>query len=232
MTEANPIADSKRSNLHRWLALTVVWLIALAAATIVDRPVAIWIRTSGIEQILHGKEWTQVVRLPGNYLGTVIVAAILLYVNNLNPSDSVFILFSGAMSGMNWLIKWLVGRTHPHRLTGPDTPYPFQLRPLADGIHGLIYQTNLSFPSGDMCLAAALATAVAVVKPKWAWLFFILAAVVGTERILENAHYVSDVFGAVGVGVGGTFFVRHLFRKFMEHRDLSPLARYSGRGQG
>ena len=44
-----------------------------------------------------------------------------------------------------------------------------------------------------MCLTMAY--------PRFRWLFFLAAIIVGCERIGENAHYVSDVIAGAGFGI-------------------------------
>ena len=50
-------------------------------------------------------------------------------------------------------------------------------------------------------MAFAAAACVAAALPRWAAAFFLWAALVAVERVLENAHYVSDVVAGAGLGI-------------------------------
>jgi membrane-associated phospholipid phosphatase len=108
----------------------------------------------------------------------------------------LLIALAGLISGINGLIKWVVGRHRPITAI-----HPFDLDPFAGGIRGLWTEKNLCFPSGHACLAFAAAAALAMCLPRWRLLIFLIAAMTGVERIIENAHYVSDVVAAALLGV-------------------------------
>jgi membrane-associated phospholipid phosphatase len=95
-----------------------------------------------------------------------------------------------------WLLKWVVGRTRPFH----GVP-PYGLHPLERGIAGLITNHNLGFPSGDATLAFATAACMGVLAPRSKPYFYFAAVVVAVERVLENAHYVSDVVAAAALGI-------------------------------
>jgi membrane-associated phospholipid phosphatase len=58
----------------------------------------------------------------------------------------------------------------------------------------------MSFPSGHTCLAFATAATLAIMIPRWRPAFYALASVVAVERVVENAHYVTDVLAGAAVG--------------------------------
>jgi membrane-associated phospholipid phosphatase len=94
------------------------------------------------------------------------------------------------------VLKWIVGR---HR---PFTPGEgvFQLHPLHGGIVGFFTANNQSFPSGHAALAMSTAGALAIAVPRARWAWLGLALVVMVERVLENAHYCSDVCAGAAAG--------------------------------
>jgi membrane-associated phospholipid phosphatase len=94
------------------------------------------------------------------------------------------------------VIRWPVGRTRP---VVRIAPYHFE--PFAYGVDGLLHAHNLAFPSGHVCLAFASAACLAYLLPRGRWLFFGIAAALAAERVLELAHYASDVVAAAGLGV-------------------------------
>src|SRR4029079_7323059 len=92
----------------------------------------------------------------------------------------------------------MFGRPRPDWRNGAAS---LDFHPFKDGFSGLIHQKALAFPSGHASLAFATAAAVALWFPRWRWPAFIVAAVVGLERIAENAHHVSDVVAAAALGI-------------------------------
>lgn len=58
---------------------------------------------------------------------------------------------------------------------------------------------GLSFPSGHVTYFLSLLLPAAVVFPRWRWPLLALVALVAACRVAENAHFASDVFGAVAL---------------------------------
>jgi undecaprenyl-diphosphatase len=133
------------------------------------------------------------------------------------------LLSSGAASGINALIKWVTGRHRP--VTGIA---PFTFQPFPQGISGLIHQHSLCFPSGDATLAFVTAASLSILVPPGRWIFFFVATLVALERVLENAHYVSDVIAGAGLGTAiGYFITRLVLKRFSD----KPLRLDAGRAQ-
>ena len=64
-------------------------------------------------------------------------------------------------------------------------------------------------------MAFAAATCLAAALPRWTVPFFLAAAAVAAERVLENAHYLSDVVAGAGLGLMcGCVAVRFTQRTF------------------
>jgi membrane-associated phospholipid phosphatase len=187
---------SKRS-----LILTGFWIIAFVIALSLDDRIAYWVHTSGLGKHIEGRWWAQVIKEPGEFGFTIAVALLLAILKQIRPKQALFAVLAGIASGTNALVKWIVGRFRPYKLPGTDGLHPFQFHPFWHGIPGLFNQHDLCFPSGHECTAGALATAMVLVWPRGAGVFVVLAIFVGVERPAENAHYVSDVIGAVGFSV-------------------------------
>jgi membrane-associated phospholipid phosphatase len=199
------------------------WIALLLIALPLDRPIAAAMHRGGLDAQVREHPISAVVKLSGTFIFTAVVAILGLLTRQCRPIQSLLIVLAGIASGINAPIKWLVGRSRPFKgFDGPNPPYPFHLEPLWHGVHGLFYQRDLCFPSGHACTAFALATAVALVRPKWGWVLFVLAVLVGAERILENAHYLSDVIGAAGIGAGATLIVWRLLRKWLAREPSAP----------
>lgn len=196
-----------------WLLAAICVVLFLIALSL-DRTVATAVHDSRFDTAIRGRWFAELVKVGGTFGFTAAVAGAGLLLRRLSPAQSLFIALAGVMSGINGLIKWIVGRTRPFKLSGFDSVEPLHFEPFWRGIDGLFHQKDLCFPSGHACTAFALATAVALVQPKWGWAFIPLAILVGVERILENAHYFSDVVGAAAVGAGGTLLVRSILQRW------------------
>ena len=60
--------------------------------------------------------------------------------------------------------------------------------------------TTASFPSGHATTAAAAATALALLVPRWRLLALLLAILVGVSRVLLGVHFVGDVLAGLALG--------------------------------
>jgi membrane-associated phospholipid phosphatase len=172
------------------------FILAMGAALAVDVPVSRWVHDSGIGTLLNGQyKWVQrSIRVFGDFrFFTLISAAILLILHRSRAAAAV--VFSGIFSGSNGIVKWLVGRYRPFNGGGV-----FQMHPFDGGIHGL-FGPNQSFPSGDVCLAAATAISlIFFVAPRWRWTLVIVITLVAIERVMQGSHYPSDTVAGAGLG--------------------------------
>jgi membrane-associated phospholipid phosphatase len=152
----------------------------------------------------------RVLRAPGHLVFTGCLAALLAVWHRRRWRAAAFLFTCAAVAGVGtWLLKWAVGRTRPFKGVPPLEFHPFER-----GLPGLIDNHNLSFPSGDASLAFATAACVGVLVPRTRPLLFIAAVVVGIERVLENAHYVSDVVGGAALGVLSVPVAWRMWRRF------------------
>jgi hypothetical protein len=147
-------------------------------------------------------------RAPGHLAFTLCLAAFLVLRHPLRWKAGALLLTCAALGGVAvWAIKWAVGRTRPFH----GVP-PFEFHPFERGIPGLITNRNLCFPSGDATLAFATAACMGFLAPRSWPFFFVAAVVVGAERVVENAHYVSDVVGGAALGTLCVPLVRWLWQ--------------------
>ena len=192
----------------------VIAVIALIVAAVFDGAVANFARTSGAENFLETHKAVQkTLKAPGEFGFTLVVAIAVVFLHPLKWRAGAFVLLGTIVSGINGLIKWIAGRTRPFHLmdeNGAARLAPFDLTPFRGGLPGLFVSKNLCFPSGHAALAFATAEALAILYPRARWTFYLVAALVGVERILENAHYVSDVVGAAILGIAGVHLIRAL----------------------
>ena len=103
---------------------------------------------------------------------------------------------------------------------------PFELSVFRGGLPGFLESKNLCFPSGHASMAFATAAAVAILWPrsKWRWAGYALASVVAVERVVEAAHWLSDVVAAAALGVGGAHLIAWLATLRMQRSSEPDLA--------
>src|SRR2546423_12390295 len=154
----------RRANV---IVAIIVWLLAIAVAAIFDRPLAIWLRDSGVaEWVRSHKLLAEIIKAPGDYYFTLALAVIVAIAHPLRWRAGGFVLLATVISGINGLSKWIVGRTRPFKLGTPPRLAPFELSPLRGGFEGIFTSKNLCFPSGHAALAFATAAALAMLWPK------------------------------------------------------------------
>jgi membrane-associated phospholipid phosphatase len=179
-----------------WL-IAALWVLAIAVTLLIDRPVAEWVaRTAPLNK--HGM-FARLLKLPGDFLYfTLPLIALVVLFNRRHWIAAIPLLLASLFQGASYsLLKWLIGRHRPVLKIDP-----FAVHPFAGGWHGLMHaESGLSFPSGHAALAFATATVMGRLLPRWRPAFFFVAALVGVERVAENAHYVSDVIAGAGLGV-------------------------------
>lgn len=177
------------------MLLLAIWCVALAASFFVDRSVAQWVV---IHHPVDKHAWPIVIlKLPGVYWTTLGIAALLFALHPQRLRAALFPLAAGAIGGLSYLfIKWIAGRQRP--VIRID---PFHFEHFMGGLKGLFRQPGLCFPSGHACLSFATAMSLAILIPRWRAMWFLIALAVAAERVLENAHYLSDVVAGMGVGL-------------------------------
>jgi membrane-associated phospholipid phosphatase len=198
----------------------------LVVAIPLDRPVAVWVHQSGTDVVLRNHRFTEIIKTPGTFWFAAAIAVLGILLRQIDVKQAIVIVLASIFSGSNAIVKWIVGRTRPFKLSGPDQPYPFHFQPFWHGITGLFNQKDLCFPSGHACTSFALATAVLLVMPQWWIAFATLAALVAAERVLENAHYMSDVIGGIGLGCAGSLLAFRMMRRWLNPtlRGFEPIA--------
>ena len=96
----------------------------------------------------------------------------------------------GCVSGFQSIVRYVI-----------DRPRPFITHEV---IVRIAYPINPSFPSGHAATAFMIATILAHRFPKYKYLFYILASLVGISRIYLGVHYPSDVIAGALIGYGIT----------------------------
>jgi membrane-associated phospholipid phosphatase len=183
-------------------SLTVAFLIALA----LDATISTWAHNSGLAGWLKNKWYlTHGIRIPGHFTYTLVAGVWLLGAAWTGGSrrgsplwkKPAIVLLAGIFSGINAPLKWAIGRIRPFHGVSP-----FVLHPFKGGLFGLFKaEESLSFPSGDVTLAAAMSMSLTIVMPRLWPLWWALTAIVAMERIAENAHYPSDTVAGAALGI-------------------------------
>ncbi|HEX5242670.1 MAG TPA: phosphatase PAP2 family protein [Tepidisphaeraceae bacterium] len=199
-----------------WPALFfILWFLTLLIAFKLDQRIARWVQhESPLGNV--GNLGRRLLRLPGYFPFTLVICIALGLLHPRRWIGALSLFACGAAGGLAYsILKWIIGRHRPKLEIAP-----FSLHPFAGGVVGLFHaEKGLSFPSGDATLAFATAACLSLLLPR-AWLFFYLAAlVVAAERVLENAHYLSDVVAGAGIGILiGHFLTRWFLMNFPTQR--------------
>lgn len=132
----------------------------------------------------------------GWLVGSMLLWFYLRYkVKKLAWADRVrFFFLSVSATGLAVLpLKFFFGKARPSKLFDNDL-YGFQwfAAPNAYGLH--------SFPSGHTTTAFSVATALALIFPRYAVWFYVGALLVGLSRIGVLYHYPSDVVAGAMLG--------------------------------
>jgi membrane-associated phospholipid phosphatase len=192
-----------------------LWLAALGVGLALDGPVARWAYRAAIDKDHPGN---QVFKMAGDWRFALAVALALLAWHPESWRPAGLLALSGATGGILYsLCKWFAGRQRPVVLINP-----FAFSPFRSGWAGLFDEPNLSFPSGHTCLAFATAACLGIFIPRWKYLFYALAVVVGIERVAENAHYLSDVIAGAAVGTLSTHLAYWASSRVLPRPQLNP----------
>jgi membrane-associated phospholipid phosphatase len=207
-----------RSHARAIVIVSGLWLSAMALGLWLDAPVARWAHRAAVDRDHPGNHFF---KMGGDWRFTL---AVLLVWHPQSWRPAGLLALSAAVGGgLYSLCKWFAGRQRPVVLIDPLAFSPFR-----NGWAGLFDEPNLSFPSGHTCLVFATAATLAIFIPRWRYLFYALAAVVGAERVAENAHYLTDVIAGAGVGTLSTYLSFWLCTWLLRAPGASPAGSPAG----
>jgi membrane-associated phospholipid phosphatase len=191
----------------------------MVAAATTDVRVAAWVHARDLGPQVRVSRIARFIKSPGDFRFTLILAAVLITINFKYWRSAVLLALSGIIAGLFYsIVKWTAGRTRPFPRHAAFVP-AFELHPFPLGLRGLLKADNLAFPSGHACLAFATAMALSMVFPRGRWWLFLAASAVGAERVLEGAHYPSDIAGAAILGIAAAYVSAVILRR-LEERQL------------
>lgn len=197
------------------LPLVLGFVVLIVALYWLDRPISVWGQSlpDGVKAFF---EWmtrwgeSDWILIP-SFIGWLIAWLLsLLSRDRIRAALREFAAIAGFIfvgvglpSLISTLLKRLFGRGRPE-VWSIDAPLSFQ--PL--NWSAWEYQ---SFPSGHATTAFSLAAVVAFLWPKAFWPAMLFAALVATSRIVEGAHYPTDIAAGAVLGVFGAYAVRQFF---------------------
>lgn len=131
-----------------------------------------------------------------------------VYFKFFNPKEvpanrAIFVFFAVALSGILVnILKWIAGRYRPIVF-------------LEEGLFGFSFfgigYEFTSFPSGHATAVFSLAYALSIFYPKYRVLFFVIAAVVASSRVILTSHYLSDVIFGAFFGIAFVYLLKEIF---------------------
>lgn len=122
-----------------------------------------------------------------------LVWALLAVIDrNRGAWAGLWIFVAAAGSGLlAELIKAIIGRERPGVHEGLNYFKPF--------LHGFVDNSNLSFPSSHAAVAFGAAWMFAWFYPRGRWIWLGAAAACAWTRVVAEAHFLSDCYGAAAL---------------------------------
>jgi membrane-associated phospholipid phosphatase len=209
--------------LCRPRAIAYIALAFFVIALFLDTPVATSVHAHDFGPPVRASRIATVIKWPGDFRFTVALSLTLLVIDRKQWRGVAVLILGGILSGLFYtIIKWTVGRTRPFPRSGPVYP-PFELHPFPLGIAGLWKANNQAFPSGHVCLAFATVAGMCMIFPRACAICMLWATLIGIERVIEGAHYPSDVVAGAIFGVLATQLAAFVVHRCFAER-LLPIA--------
>jgi membrane-associated phospholipid phosphatase len=187
----------KNSKILRGMVLLSVMAVFYAFFSSLDKEIASWFKSiSGGTSMLHVMldSAAPVVALISN--GVTLMSFSVLFCligkfTNERVYESGQLLILGFLSSgiIVQILKHIAGRARP-RLTFENV---FAGPSLRDAYH--------SFPSGHTSVAFCLAYILSHYFPRYRWAFYLMALVMGLQRVAGLAHFSSDVIAGALIGI-------------------------------
>lgn len=198
MIDDAPMLSARRRAMFRaWQCAATLILLGALALT-VDVPIASWVREGRCPGVIN-----KLCGLSETFSHAVGVALIVSVIAVLDPRRRAAIpriiaaaLGSGLVANA---FKLMLARVRPHHfdfdaadssLDAFGSWFPLWTRP----------SWEQGFPSSHAATAAGLAIVLTRYYPRGRWLFPVLAALAGLQRVVDKSHFLSDVLWGAAVG--------------------------------
>lgn len=134
------------------------------------------------------------------FLGVVTRAAVIRALPRNHYAAALIVSVSVLIAeGVKQYLKIIFGRPSPEAWINGNSSFP---RSGTIGFHffhgGAGY---LSFPSGHMATTCALIAVLWIWYPRWRWIYFLVALIVGGALVVTDIHFLSDVIAGAFVGI-------------------------------
>jgi membrane-associated phospholipid phosphatase len=206
-----PREETRKFHLAALLWLSVISLLLVPMATLLDIPIARWCQADALPEEVSKMLDLSLIYAHGSGIFLILVAILMMAPTKRwkMPRLATLALGSGAVAT---LVKMFVLRPRPNSLrldlaTNEHAwiwSFDWTLSRIAEYDAGM-----RAFPSGYLATATALTVGLWIVVPRGRPLF--LAFCIGTmlQRMYCGSHFLSDLFGSAAVGLGWCYICYH-----------------------
>lgn len=206
-----PREETQKFHLAALLWLSIISMLLVPMATLLDIPIARWCHAELLPQELSKMLNLSLIYAHGGGIFLIMVALLMMAPTKRwkMPRLATLALGSGAVAT---LVKMFVLRPRPNSLkldlaTSEHAwiwSFDWTLSRIAEYDAGM-----RAFPSGYLATATALTVGLWIVVPRGRPLF--LAFCIGTmlQRMYCGSHFLSDLFGSAAVGLGWCYICYH-----------------------
>ncbi|HEX3727417.1 MAG TPA: phosphatase PAP2 family protein [Pirellulales bacterium] len=198
---SDPYSDAEiplprlRTISHLWACAAVLSALGVAALAI-DVPLARWAHQNVTPTVLQ--KICGLSEAVGHGVGVILLVVVIAFLDPWHRYALPRVLAAALGSGLaaNGL-KLVLARTRPNHFDwqGRGLDSFGEWFPLLDNQSWL-----QSFPSSHAATAAGAAIVLACIYPRGRWLFPAFAVLACLQRVLDEAHFLSDVFWGAAVG--------------------------------
>jgi membrane-associated phospholipid phosphatase len=205
-----------RDEAAKFRITSLLWMAGISflivpMTTLIDVPIARWFSRDPLPREVGQALDLSLVYAHGSGIFAILVGVILLAPRCRwrVPRLATLALGAGAVST---LAKMFVLRPRPNTLNLDAAAYDHAWIWSFDWTLSQVATFDAStraFPSASLATATALTVGLCVVLPRGRWLF--IAFCVGTmlQRLYCGSHFLSDLFGSAGVGLGWSYVCYH-----------------------
>lgn len=186
----------KRAHRRARFRMAVLLVAGFVILTVLDIPLTYALFVSDREPI-QNSDLYRVVRVVGSlWLWLLIMWIVYRYDRVWDRAGSLF--FAPILAGLTAeALKLIIARERP--VTDPTTLRDgwYSFRPLFSGFSDA---TNLGLPSSHAAVAFAGCMCLAAWMPRAKWIFILLASACAVMRLVQGAHYATDIYLGALIG--------------------------------